>query len=96
MYDSTSHMESINIKYCILQPFARNCINPLKVNENYSCASEGEKYFTLEIEQLDMPDFSLTNKYENGKRMDISALCLNERLTEQLRGLFFQINILHH
>lgn len=68
----------------------------MKVNENYSCASEGEKYFTLEIEQLDMPDFSLTNKYENGKWMDISALCLNERLTEQLGGLFFQINILHH
>lgn len=68
----------------------------MKVNENYSCASEGEKYFTSEIEQLDVPDFSLTNKYENGKRMDISALGLNDRFAEQLRGLFFQINILHH
>lgn len=88
-------MESINIKYCILQPFARNCINPLKVNENYSCASEGKKYFTLEMEQLDMPDISLTNKYKCGKWMDISASCLNEGLTKQLGGFFSQINILH-
>ena len=85
-------MESINIKYYILQPFARNCINPLKVNENYSCASEGKKYFTLEMEQLDMPDISLTNKYKrNGWTSQHRA---RMRGSPNNFGLFSQIYIL--